>query len=80
MHPNRLKIMALPAEAEKQTRISLPTFIYTFSSSLRKNTKKKKVLSVAKIMNSIIYLSFTFGDMKFKKYIIFNYSAGNMDT
>lgn len=44
------------------------------------NPRRKAILFVAKLTNSTMHLSFTFGDMKFKKYINFNYPAGNMDT
>lgn len=57
----------------------------TFASLREKKKKKgnprrKAILFVAKLTNSTMHLSFTFGDMKFKKYINFNYPAGNMDT
>jgi len=44
MHPSRFTIMTFPVDAEKQTRISIPTFhiqIYIKLEEKHKNTEKR---------------------------------------
>lgn len=81
MHPNRVWITTSPTEAEKdfhtnKTWISMPTYHFDICKlEEKKNPRRKAILSVAKLMNSTMHLSFTFGDVKFKKYINFKLSC-----
>lgn len=63
---NRFTIMTFPAEAENRQEFPYQPFIY-ICIKLEEKQQEKKDLSVAKLVNSVMHLSFTFGDMKFKK-------------
>lgn len=59
MHPNRLTIMTFPAEAEKQTRISIPTFHLHIRIKLEEKHQEEKSL-VCSQDNEFYHASFIY--------------------